>query len=245
MDADDVMDSRRLRCQHDALEDPGLAAVGCHVRLFPRSALGQGMRNYEAWLTSIDSPWRVREEAFVECPIAHPTLMIRRKVLSALPYRDVGWPEDYDLILRLLSAGHRIGVVPGPLLAWRHGAGRLSQNDARYSDARFSACKAAFLAAEFLARHDGYRLWGYGGTGRALARGLRAHDKQLVQIVDLHPGRLGQTIQGAPVVSPGELGAPGGVPLLVSVAGPEARTRIRRELTRRGYRPLVDYLFTA
>jgi cellulose synthase/poly-beta-1,6-N-acetylglucosamine synthase-like glycosyltransferase len=245
MDADDVMDRRRLGCQHDALADEHLAAVGSHVRLFPRSALGPGMRNYEAWLASIDSPWRVQEEAFVECPIAHPTLMIRRAVLEALPYRDMGWPEDYDLVLRLLAKGQRIGVVSEPLLAWRHGDGRLSQTSPRYSDAGFTACKAAFLAEGILARHDHYRLWGFGGTGRALARALRAHGKHVERIVEMHPGRKGQTIHGAPVVGPSDLGVPGGSPLLVSVAGREPRLRIRRELARMGYRACVDYVCAA
>ena len=245
MDGDDVMDRRRLQCQRDALRDPSLCAVGSHVRLFPRSALGPGMRAYEQWLGSIDTPARVREEAFVECPIAHPSLMIRRETLEAFPYRDAGWAEDYDLVLRLLAAGRRIGVVSGALLAWRHSPQRLSQTSARYADERFTACKAHFLAAGFLSRGPAYRLWGYGGTGRALARALRAHGKQPASIVEIHPGRVGRSIQGAPVIHVSELPPPGDLPLLVSVAGLEPRSRIRAELARRGYRFGVDYLCAA
>ena len=245
MDADDVMDRRRLRCQVDALRDPGLAAVGCHVRLFPRRELGPGMQAYETWLNSIDTPARVREEAFVECPVAHPSLMIRREILEALPYRDMGWPEDYDLVLRLLAGGHRIGMVAGALLAWRHGDGRLSQTSERYTDARFTACKAAFLVDGLLARTDAYRLWGYGGTGRALARALAAHGRHPASIVEIHPGRVGRRIRDAPVIHHAELPPPGELPLLVSVAGLGPRARIRAELARRGYRFGVDYLCVA
>jgi glycosyltransferase involved in cell wall biosynthesis len=40
MDADDLMHRERLRLQLGALDAaPGLAAVGCHVRLFPRAGL--------------------------------------------------------------------------------------------------------------------------------------------------------------------------------------------------------------
>src|SRR5687767_539058 len=121
-DADDCMHRERLALQVAALDEaPGLAGVGCHVRLFPRSALGPGMRAYEAWLASVRTPADVRREAFVECPLAHPTLVLRRAVLDAHAYRDPGWPEDYDLVLRLLGAGHELGVVPRRLLAWRHG----------------------------------------------------------------------------------------------------------------------------
>ena len=53
--------------------------------------------------------------------------MVRRTVLAAVGYRDRGWPEDYDLVLRLLAAGPEIGVVPRRLLAWRDGPGRLTR----------------------------------------------------------------------------------------------------------------------
>src|SRR5205823_5237839 len=60
MDADDVMHPERLAAQLRALDAaPGLAAVGCHVRLFPRARLTDGLRAYERWLDSIDSPRRV------------------------------------------------------------------------------------------------------------------------------------------------------------------------------------------
>ena len=78
MDADDIMRRHRLRDQLAMIEaQPSLSAVGCHVRLFPRRCLRDGRRQYERWLNSIDSAERLRREAFVECPIAHPTLLIR------------------------------------------------------------------------------------------------------------------------------------------------------------------------
>lgn len=246
MDADDLMHRHRLAAQLAALEsDPSLDAVGAHVRLFPRAALGEGMRAYERWLASIDSVRRVREEAFVECPLAHPTLTIRRDALTRFGYRDAGWPEDYDLVLRLLASGHRLGVVPRRLLAWRQGSARLSQTSAVYTAERFTACRADHLVRGPLARHERYLLWGHGGTGRALRRALTEHGRHPAAIVELHPGRLGQTIHGAPVIAPNALGPPGRLPLLVSVAGALARGRIRRELTRFGWRECVDYVCAA
>jgi glycosyltransferase involved in cell wall biosynthesis len=246
MDADDCMHRQRLSAQCEALERaPELAGVGSHVRLFPRAALGAGMRAYERWLGSIDSPQRVREEAFVECPVAHPTLMLRTAVLRRFGYRDVGWPEDYDLVLRLLERGERLGVVPRRLLSWRHRPERLSRTHPRYATARFTACKAAFLSRTFLARGEGYVLWGYGATGRALRRALSGHGKRPSAIVELHPGRLGNRIHGAPVIPPEALA--GGVrdPLLVSVAGEEARGQIRARLAALGYRETRDYVCAA
>jgi len=246
MDADDLMHRERLAAQVAALAaSPGLAAVGCHTRMFPRAALGPGMLAYARWLASIDSPSRVREEAFVECPIPHPTLMLRAGVLRELGYRDRGWPEDYDLVLRLLERGAQLGVVARRLLAWRHAPGRLSQSHAAYTPARFTACKAEFLARGLLAGGEPYALWGYGGTGRALARALRAHGKRPQLIVELHPRRIGQRIQGARVISPAELTRDVGLPLVVSVAGATARAQIREALAKLGLRETRDFVCAA
>jgi hypothetical protein len=203
------------------------------------------MRAYEDWLARIRTRADVRREAFVECPLAHPTLFVRRDALLRHAYRDVGWPEDYDLVLRMLEAGDALGVVPRRLLGWRHSRTRLSQNDGAYTDDRFTACKAHFLRRGFLARSERYRLWGFGSTGRALAKALRAEGRQPEAIVEVHPGRLGQRIHGADVIRPERLGPPGRTPLVVSVAGAESRARIRGELTRMGWREGVDYLCAA
>jgi glycosyltransferase involved in cell wall biosynthesis len=246
MDADDAMHRERLALQRAALAaDSNLAAVGCHVRLFPRRGLGAGMRAYEAWLASIDSPQRVRAEAFVECPVAHPTLMLRRDALRDFGYRETGWPEDYDLILRMLAGGRRIGVVPRRLLSWRQRPGRLSRTDERYSTARFTACKAEHLVRTFLSRSGAYVLWGYGATGRSLARALRAHGRHPVQIVELHPRRIGERIQGAPVIPHAALGGPPAPPIVVSVAGAGARALIRAQLRHKGFREGCDYVCAA
>jgi glycosyltransferase involved in cell wall biosynthesis len=246
MDADDLMHRDRLSRQAAALDAaPDLSAVGSHVRFFPRRGLRDGMRSYERWLNAIDSPERVRADAYVECPIAHPTLFIRREALAAFGYRDVGWPEDYDLFLRLYGAGHAIGVVPQRLLAKRCAPERLSRTSPAYAIDRFTACKASFLANSFLARGDRYVLWGHGGTGRALRRALHDHGKAPAAIVELHPGRLGNTIHGAPVIAPPALAEWRHLPLIASVAGGDARSRIRAALARMGYREGIDYVCAA
>ncbi|HEX9814887.1 MAG TPA: glycosyltransferase family A protein [Myxococcota bacterium] len=246
MDSDDWMHRDRIAAQCAVLEGRAtLAAVGCRVRLFPRRDLRDGMRAYERWLNSIDSPRAVRAEAFVECPIAHPTLMIRREVLDAHPYRDCGWAEDYDLVLRLLAAGLQLDVVPRRLLAWRNGTERLSRTSETYSIDRFTACKAAHLANSFLANSNHYALWGYGGTGRSLQNALRKRGKRPSAILELHPGRIGNTIAGAPVVRPDEwLRAPR-QRLVVSVAGVTARAEIRTALDGAGLRDGIDYVCAA
>jgi glycosyltransferase involved in cell wall biosynthesis len=246
MDADDLMHRQRLALQIRALDDdPDLDALGCHVRIFPRAALAEGMRDYERWLCSVDSPDRVRAEAFVECPVAHPTLVIRRELLERMRYRERGWPEDYDLILRLLAADRKVDVLPRRLLCWRNQPGRLSRSSSVYAIERFTACKAAFLAEGILAESTEYVLWGYGATGKALRRALLGHGRRPSHIVELHPGRLGTRIHGAPVIPPEALRGLRERPIIASVAGAGPREEIRGDLRRMGFREGIDFVCAA
>jgi len=233
MDADDRMRRDRLALQARALDDdPGLAMVGSHVRFFPRSSLEEGTRSYEGWLNSMRGPEDVARERFIECPLAHPSWMIRREALERVGgYRDAGWPEDYDLLLRLIESGARAGVVPHRLLGWAQHPGRLSRTDSRYSLDAFTRCRAEFLATGPLANSRHYLLWGYGQTGRTLRRALEPHGKHMAGLIEVHAGRIGQTIHGAPVVGPGDIERLPRYPLIVSVAGLEPRTLIRERLS--------------
>jgi glycosyltransferase involved in cell wall biosynthesis len=246
MDADDLMARDRLGAELVALEgDERLSAVGCHVRLFPRAGLSAGLRAYERWLNAIDSPERLAREAFVECPVAHPTLVLRRSVALDFGYRDRGWPEDWDLVHRLLGAGQRIGMVPRRLLLWRDGPARLSRTHPRYRLDAFTACRAHYLARGFLGASPRYVLWGYGDTGKTLSRALAALGKTPCAIVEVHPGRIGQRIGGAPVIAPADLVQWRGSPIVVSVAGREARAEIRAALEAMLFDESSDYLCCA
>ena len=245
MDADDLMHRERLAAQVAMLvREPQLSAVGCHVRIFPRRAMSPRLLEYEAWLNGLRTADDVRRDAFVECPVAHPTLMMRRDV-AGLRYQDRGWPEDYDLILRALAAGMPVGVVPRRLHAWRDRPESISRTDARYTQDRFVACKAHYLAAGFLASRDDYILWGYGGTGRVLRRELAGRGKHPSHIVEVKAGRLGQRILGAPVIPPEQLAALRGTPVVVSVARAGPRAEIRAEMAAMGFAEGYDYICAA
>lgn len=246
LDADDMMSGRRLELQLEALERaPELCGVGCHVRFFPRARLSDGLRSYERWLNAIRDDRDVAREAFIECPLSHPTLMLRREALAAAPYRDCAWPEDYDLVLRLLASGQRLGVVPRRLLHWRDGAGRLSRSSPRYGLPAFVECKAEYLASGFLRSSSAYTLWGFGDTGKALAQALARRGKHPSAIVELHPGRVGQLIRGVRVIRPEALPALPRAPLVVSVAGLTPRSEIRAALSAMGFVESRDFVVAA
>ena len=108
-----------------------------------------------------------------------------------------------------------------------------------------SSCKAAFLAQGFLAHTRTYVLWGYGATARALRSALLVHDKRPSHVVEVHPGRVGNTIHGARVISVADLQARPRRPIVASVAGEEARREIRAALGAIGFREMRDYVCAA
>ena len=246
MDADDRMHPERLAAQRSALEaQPTLAGVGCHVEMVSDGRRSAGREAYGEWLASIQCAADVRREAFVECPLAHPTWLLRRETFLRFPYRRGAFPEDYDLLLRLLQGGEELGVVPRRLLEWRDTPERLSRTHPAYAEEAFARCKAEHLTAGFLADEPQYVLWGYGATGRRLRRALAQHGRVPSHIVELHPGRLGQRIHGAPVIEPRALQGLSGRRIVTSVSGHAARTEIRAALREMDFTELCDFVCAA
>ena len=240
MDADDLAHPERLAAQARFLrEHPDIAAAGCLVEGFPEAAVRQGFRLYLEWLNGLLSPEAIAREIFIESPLAHPSALIRREWLVRLGgYRDLGWPEDYDLWLRLHLQGARFAKVPQVLLRWREHPDRLTKTDSRYSVENFLRAKAHYLQRGPLHQRDGVILWGAGQIGRRISKHLLREGASLAAFVDIDPRKIGRTLRGRPVIPPEDLPSawkrfqrPA---LLVAVATRGARGLIRERLGRLG-----------
>lgn len=246
MDADDIAHPDRLKRQLDTLEGDPEAAL-CGARVEDIGPAGEGRRRYSAWLNAMTSHEDVVREILVECPLAHPTFLMRRAPLEAVGgYGDRDWPEDYDLVLRLWRAGHRFAVAPGPpLLQWRDSPGRLSRRDTRYSPERFRACKLHhLLLSPLLPPGRPLVQWGAGQEGKAWLRAW-PEGRRPARVVEVDPRKTGKRIHGVPVVTPEELGPPDGALLVVAVGAAGARDLIRPWLTERGWAEGRDFVFVA
>jgi GT2 family glycosyltransferase len=246
MDADDVAHPERLAAQIALLEArPELAACGTRVRYFPPGVVRDGALRYEQWLNSLATPADIVRDAFVECPIAHPTLMIRRAVLAAVGgWRDPGWPEDYDLMLRLIAAGHALANVPAVLLDWRERANRLSRTDPRYSLDAFRRCKAHYLARTLVGGRS-VLVVGAGPVGKAFACALAAEHVPIAAFVDVDPRKIGQSVHGVPVVPRAALADYRAAFAVAAVGNPAARADIRAWLAAEGWLELADFCTVA
>jgi len=243
MDGDDISLPGRLASSLAMLAgDERLGAVGTQVEAFSDGVLGGGMERYVAWLNSLVSPEDHERDLFVESPLCHPSVMLRREALVAVGgYRDVPWAEDYDLWLRLSSRGYRIAKVPKVLFRWRHREGRATFQDPRYALTQFDAAKAHYLAPRLAAQGRPMALWGAGKTGRRIARALEREGARASLFVDIDPRKIGRVARGAPIGSPEAL-EPGAYTVVVAVGAQGARSLIRAHLDAAGFTEGNDYI---
>jgi hypothetical protein len=244
MDADDISLPGRLAQQRDMLQrDPTLDVLGSRVEAFPESAVAGGLARYVAWQNGLLSAEDHARQLFVEAPLCHPSVMLRRaRVLEVGGYREGPFAEDYDLWLRLDAAGARLAKLPEVLLRWRQHAARATLRDPRYARQGFVKLKAPFLAQRLARQPRPLELWGAGPTGRRLARELERLGQRAGRFIDVDPRKVGRIARGAPIVGPEALAAPGERMLVVAVGAAGARDLIRAFLDERGFREGLDYL---
>ena len=237
MGGDDVARPRRLELQLAALREEGLDACGGGVRYFPEAT--DGLRRYERWLNSLTSVERARHDLFVECPIGHPTLFART---GAISYRQVGWPEDYDLVLRLWAAGGRFRNLEEIVLDWRDHPARLARTDERYSLPAFARCRVHYLNRHVLRGRPAV-VWGSGPVGKLHARALLEAGIAVTAFVDVDERKIGRMVYGIPVVAH-DHGPRDGV-VLGAVAGEAARARLRELAREQGRVEGADFVVVA
>jgi glycosyltransferase involved in cell wall biosynthesis len=207
MDADDRAHPERLAQQASYLADhPEVAVVSSLVRAFPYADVRTGYRIYIKWLNSLVTDEDIRREMFVESPLANPSIMMRQEWFEKMGgYHEYGWPEDYDLWLRMCLEGARFAKIPQVLLEWRDHPERITRTDGRYSVENFLRAKAYYLARGPLVGRDAVIVWGAGMMGRRLAKQLQNNQVPLVAFVDIDPKKIGRTRRGKPIIAPDDL----------------------------------------
>jgi glycosyltransferase involved in cell wall biosynthesis len=238
MDADDVARSERLRLQVERIEaDASVDVLGCRVALVaaPGRSAGAGMHAYVRWQNALLDHRAMERDRFVESPLVHPSVAVRRAALEGLGgWRAFDGPEDYDLWLRAFEAGLRFAKLDAVLLDWRDSPGRLTRTDPRYAPGRFLAVKLKALARGPLVGGRPAVVWGAGPIGKSWSRALRAAGHEVRAFVEVDPGKVGTRIHGVRVVAVEEAGRLRGPLHLAAVGQRGARERIRAAAARLG-----------
>jgi glycosyltransferase involved in cell wall biosynthesis len=233
MDADDRSHPERLARQWERAGEADVITTSVSL-LDP---LGEGMARYVAWANSLESHEAIANARFIENPVIHPTVLMRRSALAAAGgYREVPWAEDHDLWLRMLRRGARFAKIPDCLLEWRDSVGRLTRSDHRYGEKARQQMRAHHLAAIPGVRESGVAMAGAGPIGKSLARELLALGIPVRGFFDLHPRRLGEVIHGAEVAGLDVFGRRWREAVLLSAVGlAGVRDEIRQLAVAAGY----------
>jgi glycosyltransferase involved in cell wall biosynthesis len=239
MDADDRCHPERLACQWEGAGDADVITTGATL-LDP---LGEGMARYVAWANSLHTHEAIANARFIENPVIHPTVLMRRSAFdSAGGYREVPWAEDHDLWLRMLQQGARFAKVPECLLEWRDSPSRLTRSDDRYGEKARQRMRAHYLSAIAGIRERGVAIAGAGPIGKSLARELLTLGIPVRGFFDVHPRRLGEVIHGAEVAGLDDFGRRWRDAVLLSAVGlAGVREEIRQLALAAGYREGADF----
>ncbi len=251
MDADDVSLPGRFAASAALLAgDPSLGVVATQVEPFvdlEGAAPSEGIARYVGWQNDVVTKEQHANAIFVESPLCHPSVTMRRAaLLAAGAFHDPPWPEDWDLWLRMHEAGFGMAKVPRVLFRWRRHAGTLTVNDPRYSEARLLHARAHYLAKHLERAARPFAVWGAGRTGRRLARALEAHDAWPSFFVDIDPRK--RVAREAPVLAPAEglaRVASERALLVVAVGAPGARDVVRARLAAAGLMEGADFVCAA
>jgi cellulose synthase/poly-beta-1,6-N-acetylglucosamine synthase-like glycosyltransferase len=244
MDADDEMLPGRLAGQVALLEArPDIGVASCLVEFAGDPMTAQGYALHVEWMNALREPEEIARNRFIESPVAHPSVMFRRKLLARHGgYADDTGPEDYELWLRWMDAGVRFAKVPEVLLRWHDPPARLSRTDARYAVEAFYAVKCRHLARVVPADRPVW-LWGAGRITRQRFAGLAPAGVKLAGFIDVDPKKLGRRLPAGPVIAPD--GIPRNAFVIVGVGTRGARELIRTALQAHGRREDVDFVLAA
>ncbi|SMX23630.1 glycosyltransferase [Boseongicola aestuarii] len=181
MDADDISMPDRFKKQVSYLqENPSISVLGSWLVEFDEleeteylKKLATNSKNLEQWLF-----WR--------CPLNHPTVVFRRHVFeNGYRYRsDLKMSQDYELWIRLVLDGYKIGNIPVPLLRFRRQQNFLNKRSYRKSWLEFK------FKIRFLLERRQYYLTGYALSFARLLIGTLPHPvlKRLYRVSRIRMG---------------------------------------------------------
>ena len=240
MDADDCCAPNRLERQKHYLDmHQEIGLVATKVNYEGDMKRYRGFRIYVDWVNSLQTPSAIYLNRFIESPLIHPSTMFRQELVQRYGgYREGHFPEDYELWLRWLDAGVRMAKLPEALLDWRERRARLSRTNKRYSVNAFFNIKSYYLGrwlSKKLGPQPSVWVWGAGKFSRKRAELLSSHGVKIAAYIDIDPRKIGNRIQGRPVLSKEQLPSPSQAMILSYVTNRGARDLIRNHLEKKGF----------
>ena len=246
MDADDWAFPDRLEKQMRFLnEHADFGAVGGLVEHVGHSAHTGGFERYVAWSNSICDYREIANRRFIELPVVNPSAMWRRVVVDSYGlYRSGNFPEDYEMWLRWLGAGVKVGKLREVVLHWYDSDDRLTRRHADYSDKAFYKIKSRYLA-DWLIDHNPHHpdvaVWGASRISRRRARLLVPYGINISCYIDIKRTR----VLDRRVLYYSEIPDPDKIFVLTYIKQRDAREEIQTFLHSRGFSEGENYLLVS
>ncbi len=243
MDSDDECYANRFEKQIaflDSNEDYG--AVSGIVEFAGNKSNSRGFANYIDWVNSVNTYKLIIRKRFIESPIVNPSAMWRQKVSNQYGmYIESDLPEDYELWLRWLSYGVKIGKVKDKVLKWYDSSTRLTRTDKRYSNMAFYKVKSPFLV-DYLKKINPHfpkvTIWGASKISRQRAKLLEKLGVDISGYIDISRKRKLQDN----IIYYKEIAPPQDIFILVYVRQVNMRQQVQKYLESKLFKEGKNYL---
>ena len=184
MDADDVCDIRRIEYQFNYLQEhPKVEVVASLIEYHGDRNVNAGYALYVDEINRLLDSHSIRTKRFVESPIAHPSVMFRKSLISKYGgYNEGHLPEDYELWLRWMHNDVIFEKVNLTLLHWYDSEERLSRTHSNYDLEKFYELKIKYLAKHFKKYQiptDSLWIW---GTGRQINKWINILNRHNLKV---------------------------------------------------------------
>ncbi|MNK02192.1 UDP-Glc:alpha-D-GlcNAc-diphosphoundecaprenol beta-1,3-glucosyltransferase WfgD [compost metagenome] len=202
MDADDRMPDFKLEQMLRCLRDGKSQIVTGKVRYFSQAGMiSSGYLAYEHWLNDRIDRQDFYEHIYRECSLASGNWLMRRSDLAECGgFKDLNYPEDYDLLFRWYEAGYKMEGLDLVTHQWRDHDLRTSKTSDHYHQKAFFALKINRFIQLDLDSKQQLMVNGTGQKGRLTAKILLDNNIPFVWISHepekFPKGVLGHTILG-------------------------------------------------
>ena len=242
MDSDDIMPKNKLELMVNAAEK-GCVITGKVAYFTDEGELGEGFKNYAAWLNNLadnNSHW---QEIYQECVIPSQCWMLYREDFDTIgAFNSENYPEDYDLCFRMYKHGLKVKPIKEILNFWRDRKDRISRTLEEYKDNRFLKLKMRYFMEITQNKKAPTVLWGAGRNGKDVAKLLIENQQEFSWLCD-NENKVGKDIYGVILEDATQIKAIENAQIIVAVALPEEKQKIKVQLDRLGKKLGEDYWF--
>lgn len=248
MDADDISLPERLGKQYQFLENnPDTQLVSCKVsyKSKEQNQETRACQEYINWTNQLVNPEEISLNRFVESPVCHASVMVRREAFQQWGgYKDGDFPEDYELWLRWLGQGVKMAKIPEHLFIWNDSQERLSRVDARYGIEACYKIKSIYLE-RWLKEHNPLypqvAIWGAAHLSRQRANLLENRGIEVTTFIDV----VRNKIQFRNCLHYSELPPPQQMFIISYVSNHGVREKIRNFLKSKAYIESQHFILAA